>query len=265
MKVHVNGIDLAYSDEGEGHPIVFLHAFPLNRTMWVPQVEVLKDHYRIITIDLRGHGESDAPMWRYTLEQFADDSIALLQHLAIPQATIVGLSMGGYILFTLYQKYPEFVRALVLADTRAQADTPEGKATRFSMAQVAYRRGASAIAELMLPKLLSPSGMERHKNLVTKLRNIITGNQTAGIIGDLMAMEERPDFTPLAQTINVPTLVLVGEYDIPSPPTEMKKMAEQIPGAKLTVIPQAGHVSNLENPEAFNQALFKFLRKLGEH
>jgi len=146
VKVHVNGIDLAYSDEGQGHPIVFLHAFPLNRTMWDPQVAAFKDQYRIITIDLRGHGKSEAPMWRYTLELFADDVIALLKHLNIPEATFVGLSMGGYILFSLYRKYPEYVQTLVFADTRAQADTPEGKATRFSMAQVAYRRGASAIA-----------------------------------------------------------------------------------------------------------------------
>lgn len=262
MKVHINGIDLAYSDEGQGPPIVFLHAFPLNRTMWTPQVKALKDTHRVITIDLRGHGESDAPMWRYTLEQFADDIIALLQHLEIPRATFVGLSMGGYILFALYRKYPEYVQALVLADTRAQADTPEGKATRFSMAQIAHRRGSSAIAELMIPKLLSPSGMEQQTALIAKLRNIITENQPSGIIGDLMAMEERPDATPLAQTINVPTLVLVGEHDIPSPPAEMKGMAEQIPGAKLEVIPQSGHISNLENPEVFNRALLNFLAGL---
>lgn len=261
MKVHLNGIDLAYSDEGQGHPMVFLHAFPLNRTMWDPQMAALKDHYRVITIDLRGHGESDAPMWRYTMEQFADDIIALLQHLSIPQATFVGLSMGGYILFALYRKYPEYVRALVLADTRAQADTPEGKATRFSMAQVAHRRGACAIAELMLPKLLSPSGIQQRTELITKLRNIILGNPPSGIIGDLMAMEERPDASSLARTLNVPTLVVVGEHDIPSPPAEMKELAKLIPGATLKIIPQAGHVSNLENPEAFNQALLDFLAK----
>ena len=263
MKAHINGIDLAYSDEGQGSPIVFLHAFPLNRTMWTPQVEGLKNQYRVITIDLRGHGESDAPMWRYTLEQFADDIITLLQHLGIPHATFVGLTMGGYILFALVRKYPEYVGALVLADTRAQADTPEAKTTRFSMAQVAYRRGSTAIADLMLPKLLSPSGIKTNHALIAQLRTIITGNQISGIIGDLMAMAERPDATSLAQTINVPTLVLVGDQDIPSPPDEMKTMAAHIPEATFTVIPQAGHLSNLENPDAFNEALFKFLGELG--
>lgn len=216
----------------------------------------------MITIDLRGHGESDAPMWHYTLEQFADDVIALLKHLDIPKAIFVGLSMGGYILFALYRKYPEFVQALVLADTRAQADTAEARAARISMAQIAYKRGASAIADLMLPKLLSPSGLEENTELKTQLRKIILSNQPSGIIGDLMAMEERPDATPLAQTIDVPTLVIVGEQDLPSPPTEMKPMAEQIPGAQFELIPQAGHMSNMENPEAFNTSIQNFLKRV---
>ena len=156
MKAHVNNIDLAYSDEGQGAPVIFLHAFPLNRTTWAPQVAGLSDRYRVITIDLRGHGESDAPMWRYTVDQFAEDVNGLLEHLGIARATFVGLSMGGYILFALYRKYPDIFHSLVLADTRATADTPEAKAARFSMAQIAYRRGASSIADLMLPKLLSP-------------------------------------------------------------------------------------------------------------
>ena len=159
MKSRINDIDLAYSDEGQGPPLIFLHAFPLNRTMWTPQAEALAARYRVITIDLRGHGESDAPMWRYTLEQFADDVIGLLNHLSISKATFIGLSMGGYILFALYRKYSEYVEALVFADTRAQADTPEGKAARFSMAQIAYKRGAATIADLMLPKLLSPAAL----------------------------------------------------------------------------------------------------------
>ena len=127
------------------------------------------------------------------------------------------------------------------------------------MAQIAYKRGTSAIADLMLPKLLSPSGMEQHTELTAKLRDMIIGNHISGIIGDLMAMEERPDATPLIRTINVPTLVIVGEHDIPSPPAEMRSMGEQIPGAKLEVIPQAGHISNLENPKAFTDTLIKFL------
>ena len=141
MKTRINDIDLAYSDEGQGPPVVFLHAFPLNRTTWAPQVAGLSDRHRVVTIDLRGHGESDAPMWRYTLDQFAEDVNGLLEHLDIARATFVGLSMGGYILFALYRTHPKLFQSLVLADTRATADTPETKAARFSMAQIAYRRG----------------------------------------------------------------------------------------------------------------------------
>ena len=262
MKVHVNGIDLAYSDEGHGAPIVFLHAFPLNRSTWEPQVAGLKDRYRVITIDLRGHGESDAPTWRYTLDQFAEDVKGLLDHLAISKATFVGLSMGGYILFAFYRKYPALIHALVLADTRATADAPEGKAARFSMAQVAYRRGAAAIADLMMPKLLSPASLTHRKDLQDQLRTIITDNQVSGIIGDLMAMEERPDSTPLLSTVTVPTLVIVGEDDAASPPDEVEEMSRHVPGATFVVIPRAGHLSNVENPEAFNAAIRMFLDSL---
>ena len=167
MKARINGVDLGYSDEGQGAPVVLLHAFPLNRTMWAPQVDELQHRYRVITIDLRGHGESDAPMWRYTLEQFADDVIALLQHLSITKATFVGLSMGGYVLFALYRKYSRYVNSLVFADTRAQADTPEVKAARFSMAQIAYKRGATAIADLMLSRLLSPAALSTRQDLMS--------------------------------------------------------------------------------------------------
>ena len=259
MKARINDIDLAYSDEGQGPPVVFLHAFPLNRTMWAPQVADLSDRYRVVTIDLRGHGESDAPMWRYTLDQFADDVHGLLAHLGIARATFVGLSMGGYILFALYRTHPELFHALVLADTRATADTPDAKAARFSMAQIAYRRGASVIADLMLPKLLSPAACEHRTDLQDHLRGIITGNQVPGIVGDLMAMEERPDATPLLSTISVPTLVLAGEEDLASPPVEVEGMANLIPGSTFVRIPQAGHLSNMENPGAFNAALLSFL------
>lgn len=262
MKVRINDINLAYSDEGQGPTVIFLHAFPLNRTMWAPQVAELSDRYRVVTIDLRGHGESDAPMWRYTLDRFAKDVIGLLEHMGIAKATFVGLSMGGYILFALYRTHPALFQALVLADTRATADTPDAKAARFSMAQIAYRRGASAIAELMLPKLLSPAACEHRADLRDHLRTIITGNQVSGIVGDLMAMEERPDSTPLLSTIAIPTLVIVGEEDLASPPEEVENMANQIPGSTFVRIPHAGHLSNVENPGAFNAAILTFLTSL---
>jgi pimeloyl-ACP methyl ester carboxylesterase len=263
-RVHtqLNNITIGYSDQGTGLPIVFLHAFPLNRTMWAAQEQALSSQFRIITIDLRGHGESDAPLWHYTLDQSADDVRALLDHLSIRQGVLVGLSMGGYILFAFYRKYADRARGLILADTRAQADTAEGKDGRFQMAQIAYKKGPSAIADLMIPKLLSPATIRTNPDLVQQVRAMIEGNQISGIAGDLMAMAERPDSVPLLRQITCPTQVIVGELDQPTPPSDARLMAEQIPQASLAVIPNAAHLANLEQPEAFNQIVTAFASNL---
>jgi 3-oxoadipate enol-lactonase len=258
----INGITIAYSDRGTGLPIVFLHAFPLNRTMWTIQEKVLSSQFRIVTIDLRGHGESDAPLWRYTLDQSADDVNALLDHLAIQQALFVGLSMGGYILFAFYRKYAALVKGLILADTRAQADTAEGKDGRFQMAQTAYKQGPSAIADIMIPKLLSPTTIQTRPEIVQKVRTMIESNQISGIAGDLMAMAERPDSVPLLKQITCPAQIIVGELDQATPPSDAKIMAEKIPGAGLAIIPGAAHIANLEQPDTFNQIVAAFASEL---
>jgi pimeloyl-ACP methyl ester carboxylesterase len=264
VRTHVNGITLAYSDHGTGLPIVFLHAFPLNRTMWATQEEALSSQFRIITIDLRGHGESDAPLWHYTLDQSADDVRALLDHLAIQQALFAGLSMGGYILFALYRKYAARVRGLILADTRAQADKAEEKAGRFKMAQSAYEQGPPAIADLMIPKLLSPLNVQTKPDLVRHVRAMIEGNQVSGIAGDLMAMAERSDSIPFLTQITCPTQIIVGELDQGTPVSDAKLMAEHIPGSRLAIIPNAAHLANLEQPAAFNQIISSFASDLAK-
>ncbi len=265
MHTQVNGITIAYNDQGTGLPIVFLHAFPLNRTMWATQEYELSSEFRIITIDLRGHGESDAPLWRYTLDQSADDVSDLLDHLTIQQALFVGLSMGGYILFAFYRKYTARVKGLILADTRAQADTEEGKNGRFQMAQTAYKKGPSAIADIMIPKLLSPATIETKPDLVQQVRAMIEGNQISGIVGDLMAMAERPDSVPLLSQITCPTQVIVGELDLATPPSDAKFMAEKIPGARLAIIPEAAHLANLEQPDTFSRIVSSFASDLAKN
>jgi pimeloyl-ACP methyl ester carboxylesterase len=259
MKAHINGIDLAYSDKGQGLPLVLVHAFPFSQAMWKSQMDVLAQDFRIITVDLRGHGESDAPFWRYTLEQFSDDLRGLLDHLGIDQAVLGGLSMGGYTLFAFYRKYAARVKGLILADTRAQADTEEGRLGRFAMAQVAYRQGAAAIADLMLPKILSPMSLQRRPELVQQIRTIIGRTEISGIVGDLMAMEERPDSIPMLKSIACPTLVIVGELDTGTPPADARVIAEGIKGARLEIIPGAAHMSNMEEPAAFNNTVRTFL------
>ncbi|NGZ96438.1 MAG: alpha/beta hydrolase [Nitrospira sp. WS110] len=258
MQARINNISLAFNDQGTGAPLVFLHAFPLNRCMWVEQEQALSSQFRVLTIDLRGHGESDAPLWRYTLDQAADDVIGLLDHLSIRQAVFVGLSMGGYILFALHRRYADRVRGLVLANTRAQADTVEGKEGRFQMAQTAYKNGPSAIADIMIPKLLSSATIQAKPELVGRVRAMIEGNQISGIAGDLMAMAERPDSVSLLGQITCPTQIIVGELDLPTPPSDAKLMADRISGAHLTIIPGAAHLSNLERPDQFNETIRSF-------
>ena len=258
----INGVNLAYADQGRGMPVVLLHAFPQGHTMWAPQLDAFSTTHRVIAPDFLGFGESDAPDGPYSLDHYADDVKGLLDHLSIRQAVLAGLSMGGYTLFAFYRKYPERVKALVLADTRAGADTEEGKAGRFAMAQTAQARGAGAIADIMLPKLLSPVALQTKPDLVQRVRATIEQTQISGIAGALMAMAERPDSVSLLTQIARPTLIITGELDGPTPPAEGKLMAERIPGARLEIIPQAGHLSNLEQPEAFNKALRSFLNQL---
>jgi len=258
VKIQANGITLGYNDRGEGQPLVFLHAFPLNRTMWAQQEETLSSRFRVITIDLRGHGESDAPAWRYSLEQYAADVKELLGHLGVAKSVFVGLSMGGYLEFALYRQFPQLVRGLVFADTRAEADKPEQRKWRFDLAQRTAAVGPSAVIDDMLSKLLSSKAYERQPALVERVKSIQAAAPVQGIIGDLMAMAERPDSTGLLDSIAVPVLVIVGEDDVLTPPADAERIARGIRGARLVTIPDAGHLSNMEQPALFNRALEEF-------
>jgi pimeloyl-ACP methyl ester carboxylesterase len=262
MKTQVNGITVGYDDRGTGLPIVFLHAFPLNRTMWAQQQAALGQRFRTISIDLRGHGESDAPFWRYSLEQYALDVKEVLARLGIARALFVGLSMGGYLEFTLYRLYPELILGLVFADTRAEADKPEQTQWRFNLAQQTGAIGPAAVIADMLPKLLAPKTYERDPDLVERVRSIQAAAPVPGIIGDLMAMAERPDSTDLLSSIRIPTLVIVGHDDVLTTPADAERIAKGIPGAKLVIIPDAGHLSNMEQPDLFNRAVEEFAAEL---
>ena len=260
--VTTNGIRIAFSDDGTGQPVVFVHGFPLNRTMWQPQVAALSSTFRIVTVDLRGHGDSDAPLWRYRIDDFVDDILAVLDDLRLPRVSLVGLSMGGYVALALARLYPDRLSGLVLSDTRAQADTPEGRQGRFHLAQAAHERGAGAVADTMLPKLLSAKTRDSRPDLVAQVRTMIEHMRLGGIVGDLMAMADRPDSVPLLETLDCPTLVIVGADDQTTPLPDARLMAERIPGARLEIIPEAGHLPNLEQPDGFNGCLDRFLRGL---
>jgi pimeloyl-ACP methyl ester carboxylesterase len=254
----VNGIRLSYDDIGTDLPIVFLHAFPLDRSMWAPQVSALVRQGRCIAPDLRGLGTSK-PALPYSMDQYADDVAALLDTLGARPAVIVGLSMGGYISFAFWRRHRAKVRALVLADTRAGTDTEEGREKRRRMIEVARSRGSGTIAEMQIASMVGETTRERRPEVVETVRAMMAAAPVEGIVGALEAMLARPDSTPTLATIDVPTLILVGEEDVLTPPKEARAMHEKIRGSRLEVLAHAGHISNLERPAAFNHVVSEFV------
>ncbi len=262
MKLRIGKVELAWEEAGQGAPVVLLHAFPLNRKMWAPQVEALSACYRVITPDFRGHGESSVAGEDSTMERLAEDVRGLLDHLKLERVALGGLSMGGYVAFAFLRWWPERVAALVLADTRAGADTEEGRKGRYETAALAEREGSGAIAERMLPKLLAPATHERKPEVVAAVGEMILQASPAGIARALHGMAARPAAFDLLPKIKCPTLILVGEQDGLTPPADSEAMAKAIPGSQLVKIAEAGHLSNLEQPAAFNDALNDLLRSI---
>ena len=257
MKILINNTYLGYDDHGIGLPILFLPAFPLNRTMWQGElIALLQDErYRLIALDWRGFGESELTSSISTMELFADDVAALMDSLGIQQAVLCGLSMGGYASFAFLRKYPERVYGLILADTRPGADTPEAQANRENVARIAETQGTGAIADLQIPRLLSANPLQQHPEVEMRVRQMIESATVQGIAAASRGMAQRADSTGLLAQISCPTLVIVGEHDALTPPTLAEEYAAQIPGAQLALITNAGHLSNLEQPEAFLQAV----------
>lgn len=252
---------LAHIDVGHGLPVVLLHAFPLNRSMWEAQVAALLGECRCIVPDLRGFGDSPAT-GPYTMDRYADDVAALLDALQIERAVIGGLSMGGYVALALWRRHRHLVRALILADTRASADTPEAAAKRLELIGIAKKQGIAAVVEKQLPGLVGKSTREKQPDLTERIRTVMVKSSVEGIVGALDAMRTRSDSTQLLEDIDVPTLIVVGEEDVITPPKEARAMQALIPKSRLEIVPGAGHLSNLERPAAFNTALSDFVGSL---
>jgi pimeloyl-ACP methyl ester carboxylesterase len=231
--------------------------------MWQSQVDALGDRFRLIVPDLKGYGGSDAPDddAGYTVDGFADDLAGLLDELSIDKAIVVGLSMGGYITFAFLRKYPQRVAGLVLADTKAEADPPEGITKRTSQQEMVRNEGTAGLIDALSGALLSESTRSNKPDVVESLRKVMD-NSPAGFTGGLEAMKQRPDSTPDLASIDVPTLIIVGENDGVTPPEASRKMHEHVGGSRLVVIPDAGHLSNMEDPDTFNGALAEFLGEL---
>jgi len=258
---NANGTKLNYIDTGgPGTAVVLLHAFPFNASMWQPQIDSLGERFRFIAPNLKGFGASDAPEGEaaYSMDRYADEVKALVDELGLDRFVLAGLSMGGYIALAYMRTYADGVAALVLADTRAEADPPEGKDKRSNQQKLVLQEGTAGLIETLTGALLAESTRANKPDVVKNVQAAME-NPAAGFIGALEAMKNRIDSTDALAQITVPTLVIVGENDGITPPEAARKLHEHIGGSQLVVIPDAGHISNMESPEAFNGALAEFL------
>lgn len=241
--------------------IVLLHAFPLTHAMWEGQIQALKQDCRVIAYDIRGLGKSPLGEGQFTMEDFVDDLRDILDQLKIDQAILCGLSLGGYIALRAIEKFPERVKALVLCDTRSDADDSAGKLKRAKAIRTIRTQGVEAFATAFVPSLLSESTRRERPQVEKQVMEIILSQKGAGIGAAQFAMLSRTDTTETLGLIRCPVLVIHGEQDPLIPLTHAKVMQEKLPNSNLAVIPGAGHLSNLENPEAFNRALLDFLSR----
>jgi 3-oxoadipate enol-lactonase len=299
--IAVNGTEMWCVDRGAGLPLLLVHGFPLDHTMWAGQIDALaveasspasdparnimlgeafmsakkqtkgsamptsSPSIRIIAPDLPGFGRSPSRKGdeKVTMEQFADDLAGLLDGLDVHEPVVLcGLSMGGYIALQFWRKYAARLRGLILCDTRAAADTPEAAAARLVMADRVLREGPVPLVEGMLPKVLAETTLRQQPQVVKSVQGVMMTSDPHGIAAAARGMAERPDMTASLSQIRCPTLVIVGQNDVTSTPAEMRGIAEAIPKATFVEIPAAGHLSPLENPTAVNAAMLWFLQNV---
>jgi pimeloyl-ACP methyl ester carboxylesterase len=253
----VDGCPIAYSDNGQGLPLVLLHAFAADHDLWRPQIQALRDSYRVIAVDLRGFGGSGrtdgSPIG---MDRYADDVAALLAGLGIAQAVVGGISLGGYIALSLAQRHTGLLRGLLLANTRAGSDTEAGRAARMVLAQSLREQGSAAVVSFYGDKLFGPAASAEARQAA---RDMMLRQHPQAMISALLGMADRPDRGAMLDTIAIPTLIISGTADTLIPSTESQFMHQRIRGSAFVDIPDAGHLSNLDQPAAFNRALRDFM------
>lgn len=253
-------INLNVVDQGQGTPLVLVHGYPLDHTMWNGQLAGLADACRVLAPDLRGFGKSDVVPGTATMQQMADDIANLLDSLQVSEPVVFcGLSMGGYVAWQFALRHPRRLAKLILCDTRAAADTPEAAAGRLSAAVKILASGPQIAAEAIIPKLFAPATYERQTDLVEHTRQVILHTDPQGIAAALRGMASREDVTARLPQITVPVLAICGEHDKISPPAEMREFAQQLPNGRFLEISGAGHMAPLEQPTPVNRAIRDFL------
>jgi 3-oxoadipate enol-lactonase len=262
MKVRSSDAEISYQTRGEGSPLVLLHPFPANHGVWEPAAELLADRYRLVIPDLRAHGDSGVGEGPATMDKHAADVSRVCDEAGLGRAVFAGISIGGYVLFEFWRRFRERVAALILCDTRAQPDTEEGRANRLKAADEVEQHGSEAFIESMIPKLLGDTTRRNRPDLVERARGMMTCMTPQGIAAVQRGMAVRPDSVPTLSTINVPTLIIVGEEDVLTPAADAQLMHEHVPGSIHRVIPRAGHYAPFEQHEAVAGVMAEFLAAL---
>lgn len=259
----INGIRMAYRDEGQGPPLLFVHGFALSHAMWREQIAEFSSSHRCIAPDLRGFGASAVTEGTVLMEQHADDLAALLDEIGVTEPVVLcGLSMGGYVAWQFVRRHRRRLKGLILCDTRAIADTADGVVNRRRMAELVLRNGSEAAATAMIPALFASGSYEQRTALVEDVRQTILNTNPHGIAAAALGMAVRPDVSSELPAMDRPALLIVGAEDRISTVTEMQAIAAALPNARLEVIPDAGHMAPLENPAPVNAAIRAFLKAL---
>ncbi len=263
LSTEVNNTTISYHDVGKGAiPILFLHGFPFDKSMWKEQIDSLKDSHRVIAIDLRGFGKSTDEKSKLSIDLFGEDVIAFLDKLNIEKAIICGLSMGGYLALNLVHRFPERFTALILCDTQCVADTREAREKRLETIKQINLEGTDTFNKNFIKSVFHPKSLTDKQEIVENLKSIVVANPKEIITAGLTALADRAETCSTLNKIQIPTLIICGRQDEVTPLAQSEFMHENIKGSVLRIIDEAGHVSNLEQPEEFNQHLVEFLTSL---
>jgi pimeloyl-ACP methyl ester carboxylesterase len=261
LTITVNNLTVSYIDEGPTNSptIIFIHGFPLNKWMWGKQIEILKENYRVIAYDIRGHGNTDMGNDNFSIELFVNDLLSLMDSLKIDRTILCGFSMGGYIALNAIENYPERFDALLLCDTNCAADMPEAKEKRMKTIDIIKEKGLEQYAEESLKKLFAPISFSKHIEEIAIVREMIMKTSKQSLYKTLHALAERTETCTKVHKLKVPVLIMVGKEDEITPPDVALLMHEKIKGSIIHIIDHAGHISNMENSREFNNQLSGFL------
>jgi pimeloyl-ACP methyl ester carboxylesterase len=259
--MHLTSADaqIFYQVRGDGPPVVLLHPFPANHDFWAPAADLLQARYRLIIPDLRGHGDSSPGDGAATMEKHANDLVRLCDSTGIAKAVFAGVSIGGYILFEFWRRYRDRISALILANTRAAADTEEGRANRLKSAEDVEKHGPVPFIDSMVPKLIGETTRTTRPDLVERARKMMLKMTVSGIAAGQRGMAARPDSVPTLKTVNVPALILAGAEDTLIPIADAQLMQSNIAGSRLEVLPRAGHYAVFEQHELAARLIRSFL------